>query len=194
MSAGFLSRRKMYKLSLLCVAVAFLAINAKSRDIRYNFDSTANFSKFKTYKWITLDSEAPIDKLTDEQIKAALEAELAHKGLTRVDTDRADLLIGYQTTEHIDEKLAGYSTGWDVGPGWAAGGWHGSTGGASSEKSSLIYKGELAVDMYDTASQHLIWRGVASKSLDAKAPAEKRQKHLDKAVSKLMKDYPPPTK
>jgi hypothetical protein len=38
----------------------------------------------------------------------------------------------------------------------------------------------------------LVWRGVASKALDPKASPEKRQKNLDKAVAKLMKNYPPP--
>jgi hypothetical protein len=174
------------------VLVLLMAGSAVSQDVRYNFDSTADFSKFKTYKWITLKSEAPIDKLTDDQIKASLDAGLARKGLKKVDTDNADLFIGYQTTEHISEKFASFSPGWTVGPGWAAGGL--SSGGTAGGKSSEIYKGELAVDMYNPANQHLIWRGVASKSLDPKAQPEKRQKNLDKAVSKLMKDFPPPNK
>jgi hypothetical protein len=179
----------MSKFRLFCITTG----SALCQDVRYNFDNTANFSRFNTYKWITLKSEAPIDKLTDEQIKVALDAGLVRKGLTKVDTDSADLFIGYQTTEHVDEKFAGYGSGWNVGPGWAAGGGLGTTEGTGG-KPWMLYKGELAVDMYDPANQHLIWRGVASKSLDPKAPAEKRQKNLDKAVSKLMKDYPPPTK
>jgi hypothetical protein len=168
---------------LFCIAVVLLAGSAVSQDVRYNFDSTADFSKFKTYKWITLNSEAPIDKLTDEQIKAALDAGLARKGLTKVDTDRADLFIGYQTTEHIKQQFGGRDP-LSVGPGW----------NGSSDSIRTVYKGELAVDMYNPANQHLIWRGVASKSLDPKAPEEKRQKNLDKAVNKLIKDYPPPVK
>ena len=172
------------KLPLFCINLALLSINAKSQAVRDNFDNTADFSKFKTYKWITLNSEAPIDKLTDEQITAALEAGLARKGLTKVDTDHADLLIGYQTTEHINEQFGGHNSPWGVGPGW----------NGRPDSIRTVYKGELAVDMYDPANHHLIWRGVASKSLDPKAPAEKRQKNLGKAVSKLMKDYPPPAR
>src|SRR5215469_5285432 len=119
--------------------------SAVSQDVRYNFDSTANFSKFKTYTWVTMISEAPIDKLTDEQIKASLDAGLARKGLKKVDTYNADLFIGYQTTEHISEKFSSFSPGWTVGPGWAAGGL--SSGGTAGGKSSEVYKGELAVDM-----------------------------------------------
>lgn len=73
----------MNKLPLFCIILALLAINAKSQDVRYNFDNTADFSKFKTYKWITLNSEAPIDKLTEGQMKAALDAGLARKGLRK---------------------------------------------------------------------------------------------------------------
>jgi hypothetical protein len=84
--------------------------------VTVNFDNTANFSQFKTYKWITLNSVAPIDKLTDEQIKAALDAGLARKGLTKVDADNADLLIGYQTTGHISKQFGGRDSPWSIGP------------------------------------------------------------------------------
>jgi hypothetical protein len=170
------------------------ASSALSQDIRYNFDGTAEFSKFRTYKWVTLNSEAPIDKLTDEQIKAALNAAFARKGLTKVDGDSAsDLLIGYQTTKHINEKFAGFDPGWSTGPGWYVAGWHvPGVGSTTTTATSGIYKGELAVDMYDAAKHELVWRGVASKALDSKAKPQKRQKNLDKAVAKLMQSYPPP--
>jgi len=48
--------------------------------------------------------------------------------------------------------------------------------------------------MYTPANHNLVWRGVASKTLDPKANPEKRQKNLNKAVAKLMKNYPPPAK
>jgi hypothetical protein len=46
--------------------------------------------------------------------------------------------------------------------------------------------------MYTPASHKLVWRGVARKTLDPNASDEKRQKNLDRAVTKLMKNYPPP--
>jgi hypothetical protein len=48
--------------------------------------------------------------------------------------------------------------------------------------------------MYDSAHRDLVWRGVASKSLDPKAKPEKQQKNLTKAVAKMLKNYPPPIK
>jgi len=74
----------MRKFSLFWITLLLLTADAVlCQDVRYNFDNTADFSKFKTYKWITLKSEAPIDKLTDEEIKAALDAGLVRKGLNK---------------------------------------------------------------------------------------------------------------
>lgn len=171
---------------LFCTALLLLTANsALSQDVSYDFDHTADFSKFKTYRWVTLKSEAQIETLTDEQVKAALGAALTRKGLTKVEGDSAaDLLIGYQTTEHDEEQVAGYP-GFSPGPGWH------STG--SSGKVWEIRKGELAVVMYDAAKHELVWRGVASKAYPKVVQPEQRQKNLDKAVEKLMKNYPPAT-
>jgi hypothetical protein len=61
-------------------------------------------------------------------------------------------------------------------------------------QTSTIYNGQLALDMYDSAKHNLVWRGVASKTLDVNAKPDKRQKNLDKAVAKLLKNYPPKPK
>ena len=58
----------------------------------------------------------------------------------------------------------------------------------------MIYVGELVLDMYDSKKKELVWRGVASKTLDPKVKPDKRQKNLEKAVAKLLKNYPPPVK
>jgi len=54
-----------------------------------------NFSKFKTCKWIALKSEAPIDKLADDQIKAVLDAGLgANEQVGTVGNDLRKTLPG----------------------------------------------------------------------------------------------------
>ena len=58
-------------------------------------------------------------------------------------------------------------------------------------QTSTIYVGQLALDMYDSANQDLVWRGLGSKTLDPKAKPEKQEKNLKKAVAKILKNYPP---
>jgi hypothetical protein len=48
--------------------------------------------------------------------------------------------------------------------------------------------------MYDSANHDLVWRGVASKTIDTNAKPDKQQKNLTKAVVKLLKNYPPRVK
>jgi hypothetical protein len=162
----------MKKITLFCITFWLLMVcSGLSQNVDFRFDKSADFSKFKTYKWwVTPKKGAPIDNLTDEQIKATVDAALAQKGLNKVDTDTADLLIDYQTREQITENAPR----------------------VADQQVETVYEGDLAIDMYTPANHNLVWRGVASKALDPNAKPEKRQKNLTKAVAKLMANYPPP--
>jgi hypothetical protein len=166
---------------------------ATAQDVRYNFDKNTDFSRFKTYKWVILKDATPLDNLADQQVKDAVDAQLAAKGLTKVDSDSADLYVGYQAAVGQEKEFTSYNTGWGYGGGWYGGGWYGGGmgGGTTYGSTTTIYVGQLALDMYDSANKDLVWRGVASKTLDAKAKPEKRQKNLTKAMKKLFKNYPP---
>jgi hypothetical protein len=183
--------KKVMFFSMVIVLIA--ASSAVSQDVRYNFDKNSDFSKFKTYKWVTLKDAAKPNDLTDKQIIAALDAELATKGLSKVDGDNADLYIGYQVGIGQEKEFTSYSSDWGYGAGWYRGGWYGGAGGMSTTtgQTSTIYVGQLALDMYDSANHDLVWRGVVSKTLDPKAKPDKQQKNLKKAVAKLLKNYPP---
>jgi len=187
----------MKRFFVLSVVTLLLAMGSSlAQDVRYNFDKSADFSKFKTYKWVPIKDVSKVSDLVDKQIKEAIDAELATKGLTKVDGDDANLYIGYQPAVGTEKQFNSYSTGWGYGPGWG-GGWYGYGGMGSTTttgSTSTIYKGQLALDMYDSANHNLVWRGVASKTIDPKAKPEKQQKNLAKAVKKLLKNYPPQKK
>jgi hypothetical protein len=188
-------RIDMKKISLIWMAVLLtIATTAFGQDVRYNFDKETDFSKFKTYKWVVIKGATPVDDLVDKQIKAAIDDQLATKGLTKAEGEDANLLVGYQTAVGTEKQFTSYDSGWGYGPGWYGGGWYGGGGGMTTGQTSTIYKGQLAVDMYDSAGHDLVWRGVVSKTLDPEAKPEKRQKNLTKALTKLFKNYPPKEK
>lgn len=186
--------KRLFTLSTVLVLLA--ASSVLAQDVRYNFDKNSDFSKFKTYKWVPIEGAAKVNDLVDKQIKDTLDAELAQKGLTKTDGETADLLIGYQAAVGQEKQFSSYSTGYPYGGGWYRGGWYGGGGGMTTTtgETSTIHVGQLGVDMYDSANHTLVWRGVASKTLDPKAKPEKQQKNLTKAVAKLMKNYPPKAK
>jgi hypothetical protein len=185
----------MRKISFIWMALLLtVASTAFAQDVRYNFDKDTDFSKFKTYKWVVLKNATPVDDLTDKQIKDAIDAQLATKGLSKVDSDDANLFVGYQAAIGTEKQFTSFDSGWGYGPGWYGRGWYGGGGGMTTGQTSTIYSGQLAVDMYNSAGKDLVWRGVVSKTLDPKAKPEKRQKNLTKALTKLFKNYPPTAK
>src|SRR5215471_12681738 len=96
-----------------CMAIILMTAGvALGQDVRYNFDKNADFSKFKTYKWVAIKDANPVDDLTDKQVKEAIDAGLATKGLSRVDGDNADWLIGYQTGVGQEKQFTSYNTDW----------------------------------------------------------------------------------
>jgi len=187
----------MKGLALLAVASIFIGVlPAVAQDVRYDFDKEKDFSKYKTYKWVPIKGADQPDELTAKQVTAAIDSELATKGLTKTDADTADLYVGYQTAIGTEKEFTSYNTGWGYGGGWGRG-WYGSGGMATTTSygsTSTVYVGQLDLSMYDSTQKQLVWRGTATKTLDPKAKPDKKQKNITKAVQKLLKNFPPPVK
>ena len=188
----------MNKIVLLATITFALAVgSAHAQDVRYDFDKTKDFSKYKTYMWVPIKGADPLDQLTAAKIMSAVDSELAVKGLAKTASDPADLYIGMQTSLGTEKQFTSYNTGWGYGGGWGAG-WYGYRGGMSSSSTygstSTIYNGQLDLSIYDSNDKQLIWRGAATKTLDPKAKPEKKEKNIAKAVAKLLKNYPPKSK
>ena len=168
---------------------------AFAQDVRYNFDKQASFASYNTYRWANIKGSSKMSDLMDRQIKAAIDVELSKKGLTEVEEGQpVDLVIGYQAGVDQEKQYTSFDTGWGYGPGWGGGWYGGGGGGMTTGTTSTIFIGQLALDMYQVSSKQLVWRGVASKTLDTNAKPDKQQKNLAKAVAKLLKNYPPPVK
>jgi Domain of unknown function (DUF4136) len=185
----------MRKALLMAAVLLLVGGNAIAQDVRYNFDKQADFSKFKTYKWVELKDAQKPNEILDKQIKDTVDSQLATKGLSKVDSDDADLYIGYQTAIGQEKQYTSFNSGWGAGPGWYGGGWYGGGGmSTTTGQTSTIYTGQLALDMYETSKKDMVWRGAVSKTIDQNAKPDKQQKNLTKAVTKLLKNYPPPVK
>jgi len=156
---------------------------AAAQDVHTNFMPGTDFSKYHTYKWVTIEGGAHPNQITDAEIKQAIDTQLAAKGLTKTDSDKADLYVGYQVAVDQEKQWNAYGTGGGI-----------RFGGMGSATSSTINVGTLALDMYDPPTKQLVWTGQATKTIDPSKSQEKNQKNLDKTMAKLLKDFPPKQK
>jgi hypothetical protein len=163
-----------------------MGVAAFAQEVHFDYDRSANFGDFKTYQWIDY-REVPVgDQILDKDIKRAVDAQLAGKGLRRVDTG-GDLFVGYQTAISQEKEFSSLG-GWS-GPGWWGGPWGG--GGNTRVTSATIDVGKLVIGIFDPATKQLVWRGSASKTLDIKKDPDKNYRNLEKAMAKLFRNYPP---
>jgi hypothetical protein len=177
---GTMRVRKNGKLFSSALVVALVLVTAgtlAAQDVRYNFMPRTDFSKYHTYKWVNIGGVRP-DQIMDAEVKQAVDSQLAAKGMTKTDSDKADLYIGYQTAVHQE-------TQWDA---WGSRAFGMGTG---SWTSSTISVGTLVLDMYDPGTKQLVWTGSATKTIDTGSNHEKHMKNLDRAMAKLLKNYPP---
>ena len=208
---------KLNRQLALFPAFLFIIAGAYCQDVHYNYDRGANFGAYKTYQWVDPQGgqpDAPAglpnppgglpnlpvgsppasggsvsdDQLLDQDIKRAVDEQLAQKGLTKVESG-GDLLVGYQANVREEKSINLWGSGgggfWGGGPGWG--------GGLSSVQgqTSTIPVGTLVVGLYDPTRKQVIWRGDASKTVYLKKDPNKNYQQLQKAMTKLFKNYPP---
>ena len=170
----------------LCISGTILA-----QDVRFNTDPAADLSKYKTYRWAEHPDSKDVNPAVLNQLGQAFDAELAKKGLQKVSGDTSDLVIVFQIATGQEKLLTTFTNEYSDGPGWKSV-WYrtaGSTTG-SMPAASKINSGQVVIDMYDTSTKHLVWRGMVSKTLDSKVKPEKQQKNIAKAAHKLIDKYP----
>ncbi|RZU43238.1 DUF4136 domain-containing protein [Edaphobacter modestus] len=164
------------------LGIALLICSAAiAQDVKYNFMPGTNFAKYHTYKWISIEGGAHPNQIMDAEIRQAVDAQLATKGLTKSSDNKADLNVGYQIAVDQEKQWNAYGMG---GVRWGG-------GGMATATQSTINIGSLVLDMYDPDTKQLVWTGTATKTIDPSNNQEKNQKNLDKSMEKLLKHYPP---
>jgi hypothetical protein len=185
-----------FQLAVVGCVILFCCVAAPAQDVRYNFVQGTDFSKYKTYKWVQVPDAKYPDQILDGQIRQAIDTELSKKGLTKTDSDTADLYVAYQLAINQQTEWNAYGTGVGMGGGVGFGRWRGlGMGmGTATATSSTINVGTLVLDFYDVAAKQQVWRGDATKTLNPSKDPQKNQANLQKAMAKLLKNYPPKAK
>jgi hypothetical protein len=158
----------------------------------HDFDKTANFAGFKTYAF--KDGTKVGQPLIDDRIVAALEKELATKGLTKSEAN-PDIIVVYHVAFDKEKDISTYSSGYGGGYGPYGYGWGGGWGSTTSTTTVRdILVGTMVIDIADAKKNQIAWRGMGVKEVNTTASPEKRDKSINEAVKKILKNYPPKVK
>ena len=172
------------KLPLLLLMTVLISATAYAQKVNVDYDKQAVFSAYKTYSWG--EGTPAKNPLGHQRIVAGIEAQLAAKGWTKVESD-SDVVVIYSAATTTDVQINTF----DSGGAWGGyrRGWGGYGGGMSTTTVQKILVGQLIVDMADVKNKQFVWRGTASDTLSDNP--EKNQKKLDKALAKMFKKFPP---
>jgi uncharacterized protein DUF4136 len=183
------------KFSTLVLAMAIVLVPpAFAQKVDVDYGHQEDFSKLTSYKWGKNKGQLP-DTLEDNHIKNKIDRILQSKGLRRVGSGAADLVVTYQATlmtqQEVDtyqddpELGLGYGSGW--GMGWGRG-W-GDDADDSTNQVVNIRRGDLLVDIANPATKRIIFRGYSSGAFHS--DPLKEDKLLGDTLAKMFKNFPP---
>jgi hypothetical protein len=145
-------------------------------------DHDFNLANYKTYQWAQQNdierNNNPLyyNELTDKRIKAVADAQLKLKGISLASTS-PDAILHYHIV--VDDKFSVSPDPYGLyGRYWSRMG-----------SNVVAYKeGTLIIDMMDSKTNSLIWRGYAV-SVIQESDSELREEMIQKAVTKIVEQY-----
>jgi hypothetical protein len=176
------------KFAFLFILPFVFANCSPSVTVSTRFDEETDFSAYKTYKWN--EKYIPGDRLAlrptiSQSTKSSIDNVLRSKGFATADTGKADFIVAVHARvtdiTHIDQYA---SSGW-YQPGWQA---------VGSSNISTSTEGKLTIDIIDTATEEITWRGVSDVILRDTLNDSQLQEEINKFVIEILKGFPPANK
>ncbi|MBZ5604393.1 MAG: DUF4136 domain-containing protein [Acidobacteriia bacterium] len=151
-------------------------------DVKTDYSHSTDFMKYKTYSWVKLQAG---NGLWQDRIRKNVDAALQAKGW-QVSPSGGDVgVTAFGSTENQKTLQTFYD---NLGGGWF---WGGMDGMATTTVENTPV-GTLVVDLFDTHSKKLVWRGVATNTLSG--DPDKNAKKLHDTVEDMFKHFPPKPK
>lgn len=170
---------------LTTLALTGLVAGCASMNVSYHIERSTNFADYVTYDWGPPDNLPVGDPRLDnnpffnDYLQGAIEKKMAAKGYELAVTGQPDLLIHYHAS--VNQKVDVY--GVDRSYGYCY---------ENCEPQYSDYElGTLIVDLVDTRTSKVVWRGWAQDAMDGVIDNQQRlEKQVDEGVTKMMMRLP----
>jgi len=192
--------QRLFALAATVIAsILVVTTSAQKLEIKSNQAPNTDFKKFKTYAWLppvpmvkNVNPDAATNPTLDEEklapaLVAAIDRELAARGITKAPFDTADLHIAYLAAMSVGFNQSylgeyyGYITGW-ASPI--------PIGLAPTTGVTVYQTGTVVVDIVERAANKAVWRGTAMTRVADEHTVEKRIERLNEAAKKMFDKYP----
>lgn len=172
----------MKRTPLLLIALLVIAsVGCSSIETKVDYDRAASFSSYKTFAF--KDVRTPDSPISMRRVQAAIDRTLSSRGFAKAD-GTPDLWVVLHTRTRRQTQVTTYSSGWGWGWRWRGPYWN-------TAHVEQIPIGTLMVDLIDTKAKELVWRGSASRIVDADETPRDRDEKVQEAVNKLFDGFPP---
>src|SRR5690554_6899161 len=169
---------------LFALAAMVALLGGCAAKVVTDYDRNAAFASYQSWAFAP-DAGKGYTSLDSGRVEAAVARELTAHELDHGSADTADLLVSYR----IDEVERLDTTGFSYGLGFGRGrfGWGLSTAPPVRE----VREGQLVVELVDSATQRVVWRGASKRYLNENQSPDTRQELIDEVVTEMFNRYPP---
>ncbi|NTU59133.1 MAG: DUF4136 domain-containing protein [Chlorobiaceae bacterium] len=187
---------------LFSIVTLLMLAGCSSYSIVSDYDSSIRFGNYRNYNWApvsavkTGDDVLVKNPLVYKHIKKAVDRELAAKGFAMQEGRPGDFSVSIHAGIRERVAVGPPQAGLIYRPGYYRGRhWGGYTVGydpyGAYPNLTFYEEGTLIIDIIDTRSGDLAWRGVARGILKHYDSSEELHKELDDVVAKLLIQFPP---
>lgn len=172
----------MRRVTSIFTALAALAIaGCATMNVSSHIERNVNFADYVTYDWGAPDKLPVGDPRLDnnpffnDYLQGAIEKKLQAKGFERAVTGTPDLLVHYHAS--VNQKLDVYEV--DSRYGYCY--------GNCQAQVVDFEQGTLVIDLVDTKTNKVVWRGWAQDAMNGIIDNQQRlEKQVDEGVTKMM--------
>ena len=177
---------------LILLNLMVIGLGCSTISVSYDYDTKADFTSLKTFDFMPVPVQSNINTLNVKRIQDAVRNQLESKGYTQT-LDNPDFQIAMHLSKQEKTRVKevpdrGYTYTFGRRINW---------GDNTVSRRIDVYEyeeGTLILDIVDAQSNELSWRGVAKAEVLHYTNPEKREKRINKAVQKILKNFPPTKK
>jgi hypothetical protein len=178
---------------VLMLASVLMSMPARAQSVDVDYDKSVDFRAFKTYALGTVKLPDDANPLMVQRIVTAVDSHMSFIGFRKVETaPDVRIVVRGTTREELVYTPLGYGWGpygWGGHPYLWGGGWYPYWGaGYSGVDVRRILVGTLTLDMIDTRTDRVVFRGTAEDRVSSKA--KKNEKKAYEAVAEIFEESP----